>query len=124
MAELAPDRVAAALDDMPCVPLHWAPAVRVVPRFPPIAQLEGFEPELQAAVLAELASVTPEILGDLELLPDGRLPTGPGASRIITSYTFSRPGRFNDDTFAAFYGGESLATAIQENVHHIVGPLR
>jgi RES domain-containing protein len=124
MADSAHDPTAAALEAMPCVPIRWAPAVRVVPRFPPIEQLEGFEPKLQAAVLAELAAVTPEILGDLQLLPAGRLPTGPGASRIITSYTFSRPGRFNDDTFAAFYGGESLATAIQETVHHIVGPLR
>jgi len=109
---------------MPAGPLRWAPAVRVVPRFPPIDQLEQLDPDLQAAALAELAEVDPDLLGNLGLLPTGAPPAGPGASRIITSYTFSRPGRFNDDSFAAFYAGESLATAIRETVHHIVGPLR
>jgi RES domain-containing protein len=124
MSETAPDRITLALNAAPSGFLHWAPTVRVVPRYPPIEQLEQFDPDLQAAVLAELASVTPNILGDLRLLPAGRLPTGAGASRIITAYTFSRPGRFNDDTFSAFYGAESLATAIHETVHHIIGPLR
>jgi RES domain-containing protein len=109
---------------MPVVPVIWTPAFRVVPRFPPIGQLEQFDADLQAAVLAELAVVDPQIIGNLRLLPPGCIPVGPGASRIITSYTFARPGRFNDETFAAFYGGESLATAIAETVHHIVGPLR
>ena len=109
---------------MPVVPMMWTPAVRVVPRFPPIEQLEQFDSDLQAAVLAELATVDAQIIGNLRLLPPGGVPTGSGASRIITSYTFSRPGRFNDETFAAFYGAESLATAIAETVHHIVAPLR
>ncbi len=109
---------------MSVIPIHWTPAVRVVPRFPPIAQIEEFDPNLQAAVLAELATVDPEIIGNLRLLPSGYLPTGLGASRIVTSYTFSRPGRFNDETFAAFYGAESLATAIAETVHHISSLLR
>ena len=109
---------------MPVVPITWTPAVRVVPRFPPIEQLEQFDADLQAAVLAELSTVDPQIIGNLRLLPAGSLPAGSGASRIITSYTFSRPGRFNDETFAAFYGGDSLATAIAETVHHIVAPLR
>ena len=109
---------------MRAIPLRWASAVRIVPRFPPIKQLEQFGPDLQAAVLAELGTVDPHIIGDLRLLPSGRLPTGSGASHIITSYTFSRPGRFNDDTFAAFYGAESLTTAIRETVHHVMGPLR
>lgn len=109
---------------MPVVALNWFPAIRVVPRFPPIEQLEQFDVELQAAVLAEVASVDPKVIGDLRLLPAGALPAGPGASRIITSYTFARPGRFNDASFAAFYGGESLSTAIAETVHHILPPLR
>ena len=86
---------------MPIVRMTWTPAVRVVPRFPPIEQLEQFDADLQAAVLAELSAVDPQIIGNLQLLPPGALPTGTGASRIITSYTFSRPGRFNDETFAA-----------------------
>jgi RES domain-containing protein len=117
-------RVEAELGSMPVISLAWKPAVRVVPRFPPIAQLERFSDDIQAAVLAELATVDPEIIGDLRLLPSGRLPSGPGASRIITSYTFARPGRFNDEGFAAFYGADSLATAIAETVHHILEPLR
>jgi len=118
------DRAVSQLASLPVVPIIWAPAVRIVPRFPPIEQLEQFDANLQAAVLAELATVDPQIIGGLRLLPRGRLPTGPGASRIITSYTFASPGRFNDEAFAAFYGGESLATAIAETVHHIVEPLR
>jgi RES domain-containing protein len=117
-------RAETALSSMPVIPVRWTPAVRVVPHFPPIAQLEGFDASLQAAVLAELASVDPEIIGNLRLVPAGNLPTGPGASRIITSYTFARPGRFNDETFAAFYGAESLATAIAETVHHCMDLLR
>jgi hypothetical protein len=118
------ERVQAQLAAMPVVPLAWTPAVRVVPRFPPVEQLEQFDEELQAAVLAEIASVDRQIIGDLRLLPSGRVPTGRGASRIITSYTFSRAGRFNDETFGAFYGGESLNTAIAETMHHTLQTLR
>lgn len=124
MQDLALERAKSHLAAMPAVPINWIPAVRVVPRFPPIEQLEQFDADLQAAVVAELASVNPAIIGNLRLLPPGPLPAGPGASRLIASYTFGRPGRFNDDTFAAFYGAESLATAIAETVHHIVEPLR
>jgi RES domain-containing protein len=124
MPDLVSERAHEALASMPHVPLSWTPAVRVVPRFPPIEQLEQFDADLQPAIIAEIATVDPQIIGDLRLLPGGRLPAGRGASRIITSYTFSRPGRFNDETFAAFYGGESLATAIAETAHHIIVPLR
>lgn len=124
MPDVASGRAAIALDSMPVRPLRWAPAVRVVPRFPPVEQLEHFGADVQPAILAELAAVDPDIIGNLRLLPAGLLPAGPGASRIITSYTFSRPGRFNDESFGAFYGADSLATAIQETVQHIIGPLR
>jgi RES domain-containing protein len=123
MAPIA-ERGLSQLAKMPVVPLAWKPAVRVVPYFPPLDQLERFDADLQAAVLAELATVDPHIIGDLRLLPPGPVPAGPGASRIITSYTFARPGRFNDETFAAFYGAESLPTAIAETIHHVIGPLR
>jgi RES domain-containing protein len=69
--------------------------------------------------LAEIASVSPELLGNLALLPEGALPSGSGASRIITSFTFSKPLRFNDETFSAFYASDSLQTAIAETVHHL-----
>lgn len=124
MPDVLSKRAQSQLSGMSIVPLNWKPAVRVVPRFPPIEQLEQFDPDLQAAVLAELATVDPRIVGDLRLLPSGRLPAGRGASRIITSYTFARPGRFNDETFGAFYGGESLATAIAETAHHTIQSLR
>lgn len=101
--------VESALDAMPVLPLHWPRAFRIVPNYPPIEQLESIPRELQAAVIAELAEHQPELLG---------------ASRIITSFTFSCPGRFNDETFAAFYGAESLATAIRETVHHVIAVLR
>jgi RES domain len=124
MHDDAAARAATALGSMPVIPLRWTPAVRVVPRFPPIEQLEQFDPDVQAAVLAELATVDPHIIGNLQLLSPGLPPAGPGASHIITSYTFCRPGRFNDDTFAAFYGGDCLATAIQETIHNVLRPLR
>jgi RES domain-containing protein len=114
----------AALNSMAVKPLRWVPAVRIVPQFPPIAMLEQLDSDLQAAAIAELASVDPSILGNIRLLPPGPVPAGAGASRIITSYTFSRPGRFNDESFGAFYGSDSLATAIQETMHHVVKPLR
>lgn len=109
---------------MPVGPVTWRPSVRVVPRFPPITQLESFDPQLQAAVLAELATVDPSLVGNRGLLPRGDLPVGPGASHVIASYTFSRPGRFNGESFGAFYGGESMATAIAETVHHTRQALR
>ncbi len=98
--------------------MQWNPAVRIVPRFPPIDALEQFDANIQGAVLAELVSTVPHLVGRTSLLPAGPLPAGRGASRIITGFTFSRPGRFNDETFAALYGAESLATAIAETVHH------
>jgi hypothetical protein len=109
---------------MAVVPIVFTPAVRVIPRFPPISEIEQFEEDLQAAVLAELDRVSPGIVGDLRLLPPSPLPLGSGASYIITSYTFGRPGRFNDHTFSAFYVGDTLATALCENGYHLLRSLR
>lgn len=116
-------RSSAELQRLPRVNVSWAPAVRVVPPFDLIPQLEQFDPALQAAVLAELASVAPQLVGRVDLLPAAVLPTGPGASRLITAFTFSRPARFNGDDVAAFYGAESLTTAIAETVHHLKADL-
>jgi RES domain-containing protein len=116
-------RVEAWLKQTSSAPFSLPDAVRVVPAFPPIDPLEQLDPALQAVALAEAASVSPDILGNLDLLPAGPLPAGPGASRIITSFTFSKPNRFNDETFGAFYAGESLQTAIKETVHHILQEL-
>jgi RES domain-containing protein len=124
MYDAALARATSKLDTMPVESITWTPAVRVVPRFPAIDQLEQFDANLQAAVVAELVAINPGIIENLRLLPAGPLPTGVGASRIVTSYTFARPGRFNDETSAAFYGGESLATAIAETVHHVLAALR
>lgn len=111
------------VDALAVEPVRWTPAVRIVPRFPRIEVLEQFDAALQAAVLAELATVDPDAVGNLRLLPPGPPPTGPGASHLITCYTFCRAGRFNDDSFAAFYGADSLATAIRETVHHLAASL-
>jgi len=113
-----------ALDAMPLLPLRWPRTFRIVPKYPPIEQLESISPELQAAGIAELAELQPELLGNPRFLRMGRLPNGPGASRIITSFTFSCPGRFNDESFGTFYGADSLATAIRETVHHVIVVLR
>lgn len=117
-------RAEARLNSMAAVPVQWISAVRVVPRFPPIAELEQLDAVLQAAALAVLDSVSPGVLGNLAFLSAGPLPTGPGASHIITSFTMSKPARFNDSSFAAFYAGESLQTAISETVHHTLRALR
>ena len=112
------------LGSAPVVALNWKATVRVVPRYPPIERLEQVDPELQASVIAELATISPELIGDLRLLPLGPLPTGQGASRIIASYTFSQPGRFNGSASANFYGADSLRTAIAETVYHSLRALR
>src|SRR5947209_4519814 len=117
-------RASSQLASMPGAPIQWDAAVRVVPKFPSIAELEQLDPALQAAALAQLDSVSPGILGNLDLLPAGALPVGPGTAQLIMSFTFSKPARFNDRTFAAFYGGESLQTAISETVHHTLRGLR
>lgn len=117
-------RAEAELADSPRARIRWTPAVRIVPRFPPIDVLDQLDANLQAAALAELATTVPHLIANTNLLPAGSLPTGHGASRLITGFTFSRPGRFNDATFAAFYGAESLATAIKETVHHVEAALK
>jgi RES domain-containing protein len=116
-------RAEAELLASPRAAIRWTPAVRIVPRFPPIDVLEQLDGGLQAAALAELVATVPHLIGRTSLLPAGPLPTGPGASRLITGFTFSRPGRFNDDTFAAFYGADSLPTAIEETVYHMEAAL-
>lgn len=105
-------------------PIKWTPSVRVIPVFDPIPQLETLDPALQAAALAEVATVAPQLLGRVELLPPGPMPAGPGASALITAFTFSRPNRFNGNEVAAFYGGNELSTAIAETVHHLTAHLR
>lgn len=113
------ERIAAAFASVPVGPLRWLPGYRVVPNYPPIVELESYDGENWAGVLAILATIDPALIGNLTRVPSGALPVGRGASRIVTSYTFCRPGRFNSAAFSAFYAGESPATAVSETIHHV-----
>jgi len=103
----------------------WAPCYRIIAsRFPAIewyekvSNAEDFEKLLQFEELFD-----PQIrsqLGEIELVPRQAWVFGPGASYIMSAFTFVRGigTRFCDGTYGVYYAAESLETAIHETLYH------
>ena len=60
-------------------------------------------------------------VGDLSLVPPQRRLAGATASLAMAPFchvSTSRPGRFHDGTFGAFYAGDRFEVALMETIHH------
>mgnify|MGYP001226910007 FL=1 len=109
--------------DIPLREVVWQPCHRIIPgRYPPIALFERVAPPADWDALIELESLTNERLrdeiGEIRLVPPEDRVVGPGAGYIMAAFTHLSPegGRFNDDTFGAYYAARERDTAIAETV--------
>ena len=88
--------------------------------------MDFFERHVPAELLGALweleAQTNPRLMeqvGDLKLVTDADRVSGPGASIVMAAFTHvSRPSRFSDGSYGAYYAGRALETAIRESVHH------
>jgi len=110
---------------MKAVRTLWAPCYRIIAsRFPAI---QWFEKVANAADFQALLHFEerfdPQVrsqVGEIDLVPKEDWVFGPGASYIMSAFTFVRAigTRFCDGTFGVYYAAESLETSIYETIYH------
>lgn len=104
--------------------IEWQPSYRLIPsRFPPVGLFDRVADAADLDAVFYVESLTNPRLrqeaGDISLVPFEERVTGPGTTPIMAAFTHLNPegGRFNDNTFGAYYAAQSLDTAIAETRH-------
>jgi RES domain-containing protein len=94
--------------------IEWTPAVRIVSmRQTPEAAFERIaDPEDIAAILEVVAAGRPQRVAPTDSA------AGEGAGWVMAAFLRGGPGRFNDDTFGAFYAAREEPTAVAETQFH------
>ena len=105
--------------------IRWSHAYRIVPsRFPPVGVFDRIaDPADLDAVFAIEALTNPRLreeAGALKRVPRGRRISGPGSTPVMAAFTHLNPegSRFSDGSWGVFYAARSVATAVEETVHH------
>lgn len=104
--------------------IRWMPCYRIIANlYPPVNFFETVASDPSDwEMLIEVARMTdPSFdVGAVASLDILDRVSGPGASRILPSFTFPdvRGSRFNTMNFGAFYAASSVDTAIAETIHH------
>ena len=105
--------------------IRWSHAWRIVPsRFPPVGVFDRIaDPTDLDAVFALEALTNPRLreeIGALKRVPSGRRLSGPGSTPVMAAFTHLNPqgSRFSDGSWGVFYAARSVATAVEETVHH------
>ena len=110
---------------MKAVRTQWTPCYRIIAsRFPAIewyekvADADDFEKLLQFEELFD--PFVRSQVGEIDLVPKEEWVFGPGASYIMSAFTFVRAAgtRFCDGTYGVYYAAEQLETAILETIYH------
>jgi len=112
--------------DLPPVKrIRWSHAWRIVPsRFPPVGVFDRVaDPADLEAVFAIEALTNPRLreeAGALQQVPRERRISGPGSTPVMAAFTHLNPegSRFSDGSWGVFYAAHSLATAVEETIHH------
>jgi hypothetical protein len=105
--------------------IRWNQAYRMVPsRFPTVGVYDSIaDPADLDAVFALEALTNPRLreeAGALKLVPKERRLSGPGSTPVMAAFTHLNPegSRFSDGTWGVFYAAHSVATAVEETIHH------
>lgn len=105
--------------------IRWTRAWRIVPsRFPPIGVFDRVADPADLEALYEIEALTNprlrEELGALRQVPTERRVSGTGTTPIMAAFTHLNPegSRFSDGSWGVFYAAHSVATAVEETVHH------
>ena len=103
--------------------LAWRDAYRVIPsRFPVVGIFDDVaEPGDLEIVVALAAATNPRVLeeaGELRLVRDEDRISGPNTTPIMAAFTHTKPSRFSDGSFGAYYASADKLTAIDETAFH------
>ncbi len=112
--------------EIPTAQISWMPSFRIISdRFPSVNFFERIAAPADWEALLEIESLTDpsaaNSVGNLSVVPIEDRISGPGAGRVMPSFTFldqTPPGsRFSNSQFGAYYASNDLETAIAETVH-------
>lgn len=105
--------------------LRWTRAYRIVPsRFPPVGVFDRIADPADLEALFEIEALTnPRVRSELDALrsvPPERRISGSGTTPVMAAFTHLNPegSRFSDGSWGVFYAAHSVATAVEETVHH------
>lgn len=115
-----------AADIPPLATIEWHGAVRIIrSAFPPIDLFEDIaDPADWPLLIAAEQKTNPrlmETIGNLDLVPEARRVSGPGATWLMATFTHvspDRPSRFSDGHFGVLYIADRFETALFETIHH------
>lgn len=110
----------------PLAAVDWPDSRRIVSTiYPPIHLFEdAAEPadwELLASLEAKTNPRVLEVVGNLGMVPVERRFAGAGAGYAMAPFVHaspSRPSRFSDGSYGAWYGGVVFEVALMETAHH------
>ncbi|MDQ3606025.1 MAG: RES family NAD+ phosphorylase [Gemmatimonadota bacterium] len=106
--------------ELPTIPIEWTPAVRIASmRQTPEAAFERIADAAEAAAILEVIAA-----GRPPRVAPEAVAVGEGAGWIMAAFLRGGAGRFNDETFGAFYAAREEATAIAETRFHYARILR
>ncbi len=111
---------------IPVVDIEWRRAVRIIrSAHPPIDLFEDIaDPADWPLLISAEQKTNPRLMetfGNLDLVPQDRRVSGPGASYLMAPFTHvstDRPSRFSDGSFGVLYVGRTFDTALFETIHH------
>ena len=112
---------------IPTANIHMDPSFRIIAnRYPPVSFFERIADPADWEVLMELQNMgnpsADASIGNIAVVPPEDRITGPGAGRVMPSFTFldqSPTGsRFSNRQFGAYYAAHTLETAIAETIYH------
>lgn len=105
--------------------LRWQRQYRVIAtRYPPIDLFERLDigDSTKRALWALQSRINPRLLqenGDLRLVREGDMVSGPNASIVMSAFTHvGFASRFSAGAFGIYYAGRLLETAVRETVFH------
>lgn len=112
--------------EVPTCRVRWRRARRIIRSvFPPVDLFEDIaDPADWPLLIAAEQKTNPrlmETLGNIDLVPEARRVSGPGATYLMAPFTHvsaDRPSRFTDGAYGVLYVGEVFETALHETMHH------
>ena len=111
---------------VPITAVAWSGARRIIrSMFPPIDLFDDIsDPADWPLLIAAEQKTNPRLMvriGMIDLVPEKRRVSGPGASYLMAPFTHvsaDRPSRFSDGRFGVLYVADRFETALAETVHH------
>lgn len=105
-------------------PVPWKRHHRIISsRFPPVSVFEDTADPADLEAVIEFEGLTCDRLrdavGEIHLVAAADRVAGPGSTVVMAAFThIGNSGRFHDESFGAYYAGDSTEVAIAETRYH------